>query len=120
MIKNNEICEKYKERLRDIIAEFNMYRDEITNGEQIETVLKNPVIADKLFTEEGYDEEQSDNVSDFLNNLQKAMAFEKCKEMKSAFRRLFWVYMSMVMPIVAENEEQIPACLKPENVLIRF
>lgn len=120
MIKNNEICEKYKEYLRDIITEFNMYRDEITNGEQIEAVIKNPVIADKLFTEEGYDEEQFDNISDFLNNLQKAMAFEKCEEMKSAFRRLFWVYMSMVMPIVAENEEQIPDCLKHETILMKY
>lgn len=120
MIKNYKICKKYNENLQDINNIFNAYYYDLTNKELIEEALEGQVRAEELFTESGYDEEAFINISDFFNNLQKAMVFEKCKEMKSAFRRLYWVYISMIIPIVAESEEQIPDCLKHETILMKY
>lgn len=100
MYNRNEICKKYDECIKDFIITFNARRNEMTNRKQIEQVIKNPVTADKLFNGNKYDKRRFNNMSNFINKLQEAMASEKNKEMKSIFRRLFWTYHSMIMPIV--------------------
>lgn len=103
MNKNTGICEKYNECLNDVISTFNTYSDKLINKEQIEDVLENAVFVDNLFTEEGYDEVVFGDMCDFFKKLYEALVFVKCKQLRDAFKRLYWVQISMVMPNVKRN-----------------